>query len=164
MDLLNELRKEYDQEYQITRRFFEMYPDDKNSYKPHEKSMAMMPLAQHIAEVFAWPAFILQTDGIDFAEGGERPKMETREDLLKNLDESYKQNKEALQHASLIDMEPTWSLKMNGEILVSWSKYEAIRHALNQATHHRAQLGVYYRLNDIPLPSSYGPSADEQSF
>ncbi len=164
MELLSELRKEYDQEYKITRNFFEKYPEGKNHYKPHDKSMEMMPLAQHIAEVFGWPAFILKTDGIDFAEGGERPKFENKDDLLKSLDESYQANKEALQNVTIEEMEPTWALKMSGQVLASWTKYEAIRHALNQATHHRAQLGVYYRLNDIPLPSSYGPSADDQSF
>ena len=164
MELLSELRKEYEHEYQTTRKFFEKYPDGKNNYKPHEKSMEMLPLAQHIAEVFGWPDFIIKTDGLDFAEGGERPKLESREDLLKVLDDSYKNNKEALEKVTVAELEPTWALKMNGQVLASWTKYEAIRHALNQATHHRAQLGVYYRLNNIPLPGSYGPSADEQSF
>jgi len=164
MNLLSELKKEYDQEYQTTKKFFEKYPDGKTNYKPHEKSMEMQPLAQHIAEVFGWPAFIIQTDGIDFAEGGESPKLETKDDLLNALNEAYATNKEALEKVTIAELEPTWTLKMNGQVLASWTKYEAIRHSLNQATHHRAQLGVYYRLNDIPVPGSYGPSADDQSF
>lgn len=164
MELLSELRKEYDHEYQTTKKFFENYPEGKNDYKPHEKSTEMLPLAQHIVEIFGWPAFIIQTDGIDFAEGGERAKLETKEDLVNALDEAYKTNKEALEKVAIAELEPTWALKMNGQVLASWTKYEAIRHGLNQVTHHRAQLGVYYRLNDIPVPGSYGPSADDQSF
>lgn len=164
MELLNELRKEYEQEYQTTKKFFESYPEGKNNYKPHEKSMEMLPLATHIAEVFGWPGFMVHTDGIDFAEGGEQPKIENREDLLKYLNDNYQKSKEVLETVKVEQLEPNWTLKMNGQELASWTKYEAIRHSLNQATHHRAQLGVYYRLNDIPLPPSYGPSADVQSF
>lgn len=164
MELLTELRKEFDQEYQTTKKFFENYPEGKNDYKPHEKSTEMLPLAQHILEVFGWPDFIIQTDGIDFAEGGERQKFEGKEDLIKALDDAYKANKEALEKVTIEQLEPKWDLKMNGKVLASWTKYEAIRHSLNQITHHRAQLGVYYRLNDIPVPASYGPSADDQSF
>ena len=164
MDLLSELRKEYDHEYQTTKKFLEKYPEGKNSYKPHEKSTEMLPLTQHIVEVFGWPAFIIQTNGVDFAEGGERPKLETKDDLVEALNEAYAANKEALEKVTVAELEPNWVLKMNGQVLASWTKYEAIRHALNQVTHHRAQLGVYYRLNDIAVPGSYGPSADDQSF
>ena len=70
----------------------------------------------------------------------------------------------ALETAKEEDLIPSWTIKNDGHKLASWSKYGAIRHSLNQITHHRAQLGVYYRLNDIPLPASYGPSADSQNF
>ncbi|MFC3160044.1 DinB family protein [Chryseobacterium arachidis] len=88
----------------------------------------------------------------------------TREDLLKVLDENYKLSTEALNSAKENDLTETWALKNNGEELAKWTKYGSIRHSLNQITHHRAQLGVYYRLNDIPLPGSYGPSADNPNF
>lgn len=164
MELLTELRKEFDHEYQTTKKFFDIFPEGKNDYKPHEKSMKLLPLATHIAEIFGWPGFMISTSELDFADGGERPKIETKEDLIKNLDENYQKSKEALAGVTVEDLEPTWALKMKGQELASWTKYGAIRHSLNQATHHRAQLGVYYRLNDIPLPGSYGPSADDASF
>jgi uncharacterized damage-inducible protein DinB len=83
---------------------------------------------------------------------------------MQKLESDYAAGKAALEKASEEDLEPSWALKMSGQTLSEWSKYGAIRHALNQITHHRAQLGVYYRLNNIPLPGSYGPSADDQKF
>lgn len=165
MELLNELKKELQEEYQITRRFFEKYPDDKNDFKPHAKSMALQPLAMHIAEITGWPGFILNTSELDFAEPGpDRPKPQTREEMLQYLDDNYNKSMEVVNGITEAELAPSWTIKMNGKDIQSWSKYGAIRHALNQATHHRAQLGVYYRLNDIPLPGSYGPSADDSSF
>lgn len=165
MDTLKQLRDELETEYQTTKRFFEIYPDDKNNYTPHPKSMKMMHLATHISEVFGWAGFMLNSSELDFAKGGMEPKyLTTKDDLLKVLEENHKASQEALQKASENDLEPRWALKNDGHELASWTKYEAIRHSLNQITHHRAQLGVYYRLNDIELPGSYGPTADNPNF
>lgn len=160
---LQNLRNELTQEYKTTRNFFERLPEDKNDYAPHAKSMKLMRLAGHIAEVFAWPEIIFNTEGIDFAAGDYKPTLlHNREELLQFLDASYEKGKAALEKAE--SLEGRWGLSHGEHKLADWSKYEAIRHGLNQVVHHRAQLGVYYRLNDIPLPGSYGPSADEQSF
>lgn len=165
MDTLSQLRDELEAEYHTTRKFIDAYPDGKNDYTPHEKSMKMLPLATHIAEIFEWPNTMLKTSELDFASGDFQPKhLSGREDLLNTLDENFKSGKEALENAKEDDLNATWALKNNGQELAKWTKYNSIRHALNQITHHRAQLGVYYRLNDIPLPGSYGPSADHQSF
>lgn len=165
MDTLSQFKNEFTSEYQTTRKFFEAYPEGKNDYAPHEKSMKMMPLSTHIAEIFEWPDTMLKTSELDFAGSGYQPKQfSTREDLLQALDQNYRSGKEALENAQESDLNATWALKNNGHELAKWTKYESIRHALNQITHHRAQLGVYYRLNDIPLPGSYGPSADDQGF
>ncbi|SEW43622.1 Uncharacterized damage-inducible protein DinB (forms a four-helix bundle) [Chryseobacterium wanjuense] len=165
MDTLSQLKDELQDEYQTTRKFFEIFPEGKNDYAPHEKSMKMMPLATHIAEVFGWADTMLKTSDLDFANTDYQPKkLSTKEDLLKALDENYKLSNEALSNATEDDLNQSWALKNNGQELAKWSKYGSIRHSLNQATHHRAQLGVYYRLNDIPLPGSYGPSADYQGF
>lgn len=165
MNIISELKSELKNEYDTTRKFFENFPEDKNDYTPHEKSMKMMPLASHIAEVFAWPKMILNTSELDFGKGDYQPASPAnREELLKKLDNDYQEGISSLETATEDLLEPNWSLKMNGDTLAEWSKYGAIRHALNQATHHRAQLGVYYRLNDIALPSSYGPTADQESF
>jgi uncharacterized damage-inducible protein DinB len=124
--------------------------------------MKMMALAAHIAEVFEWPHTILTTDTLDFAKGEYQPaKPANKAELVKKLEADYKTGMEALGKIEEKDLYPKWSFSMNGAILAEWSKYGAIRHALNQATHHRAQLGTYYRLLDIPVPGSYGPSADE---
>ncbi|QIG90041.1 damage-inducible protein DinB [Chryseobacterium sp. POL2] len=163
MDTLKHLKSELKSEYETTRRFFERFPENKNDYSPHDKSMKMMPLAAHISEVFGWPKYILDTSELDFGKNEYNPpKATNKEDLLNMLDNSYKSGLESLEAATEEQLEPNWAIKMNGKTLMEWSKYGAIRHALNQATHHRAQLGVYYRLNDIPLPESYGPSADTE--
>jgi uncharacterized damage-inducible protein DinB len=117
--------------------------------------MKMLPLATHIAEIFEWPNTMLSTSELDFGSGDYQPKqLSTREDLLQTLDKNFKLGKEALENATENNLNETWALKNNGEELAKWSKYESIRHALNQITHHRAQLGVYYRMNDIPLPEA----------
>lgn len=165
MDTLSQLKNELQHEYQTTRKFFEIYPEAKNDFAPHEKSMKMMPLATHIAEVFEWPHTIFKTSELDFADNNYQPKkLTTKEDLLKALDENYKQGIDALENAKEENLNEMWALKHNGHELAKWTKYGSIRHGLNQITHHRAQLGVYYRLNDIALPGSYGPSADDPNF
>jgi len=165
MNTLANLITELDQEYKTTKKFIENFPEGKNDYAPHEKSFKMMPLAVHIVEVFAWPAVILTTSELDFGKNEYKPTiLSTKEELMQKLESDYAAGKAALEKASEEDLEPSWALKMSGQTLSEWSKYGAIRHALNQITHHRAQLGVYYRLNNIPLPGSYGPSADDQKF
>jgi uncharacterized damage-inducible protein DinB len=165
MDTLSQLKNEIQNEYQTTKKFFEVYPEAQNDFAPHEKSMKMMPLATHIAEIFEWPNTILNTSELDFANNDYQPKkFTTKEDLLKALDENYKQAMNALENINEDKLNEMWALKHNGQELAKWTKYGSIRHGLNQITHHRAQLGVYYRMNDIPLPGSYGPSADYQGF
>ncbi|MDM1296257.1 damage-inducible protein DinB [Sphingobacterium sp. N143] len=165
MNTIQQLKSELENEYQITKNFIGLFPDGKNEYAPHEKSMKMMPLATHLVEVFEWPNTILKTSELDFAKGGYKPTvLATKEDLLKKLDADFAAGKQALENANEDDLNPMWTIKNDGHELASWTKYEAIRHSLNQITHHRAQLGVYYRLNNIPLPASYGPSADSQNF
>ncbi len=165
METLPLLKKEFEDEYQTTKRFFENFPEGKNEYQPHEKSMKILPLATHIAEVFAWPKTILETSKMDFAAGDYKPTiLNTKAELQQKLEEDYAIGKTALEGISEDDLDPTWSMNMGDQVLKEWTKYGAIRHGLNQISHHRAQLGVYYRLNDIALPASYGPSADDENF
>ena len=104
--------------------------------------------------------FILNTSELDFGKGDYQPvKISTKAELQQKLEDDYNAGIASLEAATEDQLEPNWAIKNNGETMMEWTKYCAIRHALNQATHHRAQLGVYYRLNDIPLPPSYGPSA-----
>lgn len=164
MDTLKNLQDELSEEYHITKKFFRLYPDNKNDYAPHEKSMKMGHLSTHISEIFGWPEVILTTSELDFMKAEPPKALENANDLEQALDMKFEKNKASLEGASETDLSSPWALKMNGQTVAEWSKYGAIRHALNQITHHRAQLGVYYRLLGIPVPGSYGPSADEQNF
>ncbi len=165
MNTIANLQKELQQEYETTRKFITLFPEGKNEYAPHEKSMKMMPLATHIVEIFGWPEFMLNTEKLDFAAGDYVPTaLDSKEALLEKLDADYLKSKNALQATKEEDLEGHWAMYMGEKLLADFTKYEALRHALSQAIHHRAQLGVYYRLLDIPLPGSYGPSADEQGF
>lgn len=165
MENLPQLRKELTEEYETTKRFFAEFPEGMNDYAPHEKSMKLMTLATHIAEIFGWPDFMMNTEKLDFAAGDYKPTfLNSRAELLEKLENDYQKSRETLEKIKEEDLEGRWSINMGEKIINEFSKYGAIRHALNQVTHHRAQLGVYYRLNDIPLPGSYGPSADEGDF
>ena len=164
MNTLSQLKQELQQEYQTTKKFLENFPDGKNDYAPHEKSMKLMQLATHVAEIFSWPDFIIKTSVLDFAAGDYQPTfLDTKDQLLQKLEEDYQKSVTTLNEISEEKLNENWQMKMGEQVLSDWSKYEAIRHSLNQITHHRAQLGVYYRLLEIPVPGSYGPSADEQS-
>ncbi len=165
METLPNLRKELQEEYETTKKFLSVYPDNLNDYTPHEKSMKMMALATHVAEIAGWPDFMIHSEKLDFAAGDYQPTiLQTKEELLDFLEREYRKSVSALDKIDEETLNERWKMTMGEQILADFSKYEAIRHALNQITHHRAQLGVYYRLNNIPLPPSYGPSADTESF
>ena len=163
MESLANLKIEFEQEYATTKKFFDVFPEGKNDYAPHEKSMKMMPLATHIAEIFGWPEFIMKTENLDFSAGDYQPTiLATKADLQRKFEEDYAKTKVTLDAMSEEELNGSWAMSMGDQVLASFTKYSAMRHALNQITHHRAQLGIYYRLNDIDLPGSYGPSADDE--
>lgn len=164
MDTIKQFKDELSEEYKTTKAFFKVFPDGKNEYAPHEKSMKLIDLSTHIADIFRWPEIMLNTTDLDFADEEKTEKIDTKAKLESQLDRNYQTSLAALEQATEKDLEPTWSISMNGQKLMEWKKYAAIRHAQNQITHHRAQLGVYFRLLDIPLPGSYGPSADNENF
>lgn len=165
METLPNLKKEFEAEYEITKKFFENYDDTLNDYTPHEKSMKMMPLTTHIAEIFGWPEIIMKTENLDFSAGDYKPTLlNTKQELQQKLEEDYSKTKPVLEAMQEAELDGRWNMSMGEQILAEFTKYSAMRHALNQITHHRAQLGVYYRLNNIPVPVSYGPSADIQEF
>ncbi|HLW31787.1 MAG TPA: DinB family protein [Aequorivita sp.] len=162
MELIPILLKEFKQEAQITKKFLERVPSDKLDWQPHEKSMAMKNLAVHIAELPIWVDMALNTDGLDFAATPYKstPVTDTK-DLLRIFENAYNTGSRALQEANEQDLNGRWILRRGDLILADMTKYETIRHSIKHIAHHRAQLGVYFRLLDIPLPSTYGPSADE---
>jgi uncharacterized damage-inducible protein DinB len=169
MPLNQALLPEFDQEMANTRKTLERVPEDKFAWKPHEKSFAMGALATHLATLPSWAAITIQQDSIDIAPvGAEPPKAEpcnSREELLSKFDGHVASARAAIAGASDADLLATWTLLKGGQEVFSLPRVAALRSfVMNHNVHHRAQLGVYLRLNDVPVPSIYGPSADEGSF
>lgn len=154
---------EFDQEMKTTRRLLERVPDDKFDWKPHVKSMSMGRLATHVAELAAFGTGMLTTDGIDFDKGGYKPATATtRAELLALFDKTTAEARAAIASASDEHLMKHWHMIYKGQKMFDEPRAVALRGmALNHLYHHRGQLSVYLRLNDIPVPSIYGPSADE---
>ncbi len=164
MHTLPLLRKEFKEEAEITRKFLAILPGDQWEFKPHEKSMKLQNLVTHIAELPGWAKMAVDTDGLDFAAQPYVPaEVNTPQDVRDIFEKSVLAGHAALQNAGEEILELPWILSQGDIVLANMNKYETIRHCLNQTTHHRAQLGVYYRLLGIPVPGSYGPSADDQN-
>jgi len=165
MHILPFLLKELEHEATTTRKFLKLVDPEKFSWKPHEKSMDMKRLSVHIAELPSWIDLAVNTNGIDFAAGSYKsPQVNNTNELLDLFEKSQEKGIAALQNISEDGLLETWTIRNGDNILNAMTKYEAIRHSFSQTTHHRAQLGVYLRLLNIPIPGSYGPSADEQGF
>lgn len=165
MEIIPLLLKELDEEAQTTRKFLKLVPDGKFDWQPHPKSMTLNRLAVHIAELPSWIDMSLNTDGIDFAKSDYKPTLVSNSKELSDLfEKSFAKGKAALSNAKEDQLTEKWIIRNGDQVLNTMSKYEAVRHAYSQTIHHRAQLGVFLRLLDIPIPGSYGPSADEMSF
>lgn len=165
MDIIPLLLKEMEAEAVTTRKMLALIPTDKLGWKPHEKSMSMESLAVHIAELPSWVSMALTTSELDFAAMDYKPTpIADAKELLPLFETSFTSGHEALQSAKEEDLLPSWTMRSGDKIHAVMTKYEVIRHAFSQTTHHRAQLGVYLRLLNIPIPGSYGPSADEMNF
>ncbi|OYU94763.1 MAG: damage-inducible protein DinB [Bacteroidetes bacterium B1(2017)] len=145
-----------------TRKMLALVPADKATFKPHEKSMALKDLATHIADLPSWISLALVQDELDFATSPYNPpNCANAEELLAYFDKNYQ---EAHANLSTYDdsvLEQIWTLKNGDIIYMQANKLQTIRHSFCQLVHHRAQLGVYLRLLNIPIPGVYGPSADE---
>lgn len=165
MEVLPLLKKEMQQEAAITRKMLALIPNDKLSWKPHEKSMTMQNLAVHIAELPTWVTMGLTTSELDFAKMDYKPTpVSNTKEIIELFEKSLSVGLTSLDQAKEEDLLPAWTMRNGDKILGVMSKYEVIRFAFAQTTHHRAQLGVYLRLLNIPIPGSYGPSADDPSF
>jgi uncharacterized damage-inducible protein DinB len=164
MEIINLLLKELEAEFNITKKFLAIVPVEKFDWAPHEKSMKLKSLAVHIADLPRWVSLALTTDGLDFETEPYTEPHVGSDDLVKILEKNYAEGKVALEKAAKEDLNGRWVLSMGKQLLADYSKYETIRHSLSQTIHHRAQLGVYLRLLNIPIPGSYGPSADDQNF
>ena len=160
---------EFDHEMATTRKALERVPEDKFDWAPHPKSMKLGILATHLAHMPGWVKETVEKEALDVAPGGKQmdmPKANNRKELLALFDKNVAAGRAALAAANddAHWMKP-WALQSNGQTLFSMPRVAVVRtFVLNHSIHHRAQLGVYLRLNDVPVPSTYGPSADEQKF
>ncbi len=150
------------EEAAITRKFLKIIPDDKLEWQAHPKSMSIKRLAAHLAELPGWIPMAIDTDVLDFSKGDYSPTpINSNEELLAIFEENQKQAEAALLRANDAILQNLWTMKNGDEIFFTITKQEVIRMAISQTIHHRAQMGVYLRLLSIPIPGSYGPSADE---
>lgn len=155
-----ELLKELEMEEGATRKCLERIPKELFEWKPHERSLKMGDLATIVADIPNWIYDILKKDEIDFMTYDSFTPKDT-EDLVDHFDQSIKKAKEALKKSKDSDLEKDFSLKDSGKMLMTASKKINIGSTINHLAHHRGQLTVYMRQNDILVPSIYGPSADE---
>ena len=159
----NLLLLEFDEEAKKTRAMLERVPMNPD-FKPHPKSMPLGKLAPHVAELTGFGHTILTTPELDFGSGPPRtrPPFESPEQLVKAFDEGAEKVRTALKNTSDSRWNEPWKLSFKGKPIFSGSRFLAYRQMfMNHLVHHRAQLGVYLRLNDQPLPATYGPSADD---
>jgi uncharacterized damage-inducible protein DinB len=165
MDIIPMLLKEMEQEAQTTRKMLERIPEDKYDWQPHEKSMTIRRLATHIAELPGWIKMTLTTDELDFAKGEYKPVViNNNAELLDYFEKSYTDGKSRLAEATENELLLNWTLRNGDQVYNVRTKAEVVRMAFCQTVHHRAQLGVFLRLLNVPIPGSYGPSADETGF
>lgn len=157
--------KELEREAITTRKMLSRVPEGSYSWKPHEKSMIMQQLTTHIAELPNWVPMVLDTKELDFETMPYVPKeISNTSDLMTLFERSLEEGRIAIQNGREEQLKELWTLRNGAKILSTEPKEDVIRMVYSQIIHHRAQLGVYLRLLDVPIPGSYGPSADEMSF
>lgn len=166
MKISDTLIPEFDQEMAGTRKTLERVPEDKFGWKPHEKSMSMGELASHLANISGWMEITVNQDSFDVApkdgEAFQTPQATSVKELLEIFDKNVAASRATLAGASNETLMGTWTFLNGGETVFTMPKVAVVRGFIfNHNVHHRAQLGVYLRLNDVAVPSIYGPSADE---
>jgi uncharacterized damage-inducible protein DinB len=166
MSIAASMLPEFDMEMANTRKTLERIPADKFDFKPHEKSMSMINLATHIANMVDWGATTLTQDEFDMQPPGAPPYIELPAASIAELLEKFDTNSAAMRAAltTVTDeaMMKGWSLLSGGNVIFTQPRAGVLRGMIfNHLVHHRAQLSVYLRMNDVPVPALYGPSADE---
>ena len=158
------LLAEFDAEMKMTRTALERVPEDKKDFTPHAKSMPLSKLAPHVAELAGLGLSVLTTPELDFAKSNFKPlPFESVAQLVRVHDEGTAKVRAALQNTPDEAWEQNWKLSFQGKPVFEGSRFLAYRQMfLNHMVHHRAQLGVYLRLNGKPVPATYGPSADDR--
>ncbi len=162
MDILHLLRTELEREAATTRKMLAIVPEDKFQWQPHPKSMTLQRLATHVAELPSWVSMVLTSSELDFAANPytEEPITKTA-DLLAYFERNLANGKSELEKTDEQELLKSWTMRNGEKIYDTSPKVDVIRMAYSQTIHHRAQLGVFLRLLNVPIPGSYGPSADE---
>lgn len=166
MAIKDALLPEFDHETATTRRLLERVPEQSLGWKPHDKSMSLGQLSGHLANLPSWGTAIMEGEFYDLASMGDDPRPRvpaSRDALLKEFDEKVAATRKAIADAGDGEMMARWALKRSGEEMFAMPRIAALRSfVMNHMIHHRGQLSVYLRLQDVPLPPIYGPTADER--
>lgn len=162
MNLSESLLPEFDMEMENTRKILSKIPDDKFAWKPHEKSFTLKKLSIHVATLPSWLTTTMKTDYLDVTAPFPQFPIENRKDVLALFEMSAAEARTTLINAKDEDFGMPWSLKNGQTVVFTMPKIAVLRSfMMNHLIHHRAQLGMYLRLNDVAVPGLYGPSADE---
>jgi uncharacterized damage-inducible protein DinB len=163
MSIAETLLPEFDQEMKTTRRLIERVPTEKGRWKPHPKSFPLGHLTQLVVMMPSWITNAVTETSLDLAKYPGYT-YETTEDLVKTFDRNVKEARAALAKTSDKDFTVDWSLKHGENVFFTAPRATIVRQTINHFVHHRGQLTVYLRLIDVPIPSIYGPTADEKTF
>lgn len=162
MTTIEFFKNQLEQEAPVTRKMLQLVPDDQYQWQPHPKSMTLIRLATHVAEVSGWVEMAVDHEELDFGNGPFEPEpISNNAELLKYFEGNLKAGLESLENGNEDELNNIWVMRAGDQEFLKDTKREVVRMCLSQLIHHRAQLGVYLRLLNIPIPGSYGPSADE---
>lgn len=163
MTIAETLLPEFDQEMSSTRKLLECVPDGNFDWKPHAKSMALGRLASHVAEIPSYLTVTINLPALEIPPGHQPFNVASRAELLAAFDKNVAEARSAIAGATDEHLAQPWSLKFGGQTAFTMPRASVLRNmAMNHLIHHRAQLGVYLRLNDVAIPGMYGPSADQK--
>ncbi|HEU4521592.1 MAG TPA: DinB family protein [Thermoanaerobaculia bacterium] len=162
MKLASLFLEQLDRETASTRRALQQVPEGVADWKPHEKSMPLGYLATLVATMPSWIAMIVDREFLDLAQGAQPKAPSSNRELVKIFDDSVAAARRALEDASDEHLAKPWQLRVAGKVVDEKSRYATIADTFGHIAHHRGQLTVYLRLNDRPVPSIYGPTADEK--
>jgi len=167
MNMIDLFVSELDREVKRSRRALEVVPDNKRSWKPHEKSMEFGYLTDMVATIPTWFTMIIKQDELDVAPKGprpERPQPKNSAEYIEALEKSAREAREALKGTTEQHLQTHWKLLAAGQVVADTPRHEMLRDTINHWAHHRGQMTVYLRLMGAKVPALYGPSADDKRF
>ena len=161
MSKLADIAEQLKDEAPATRKMLERVPDDKLDWKPHEKSMTLGRLSGLCADMFGWLSFMIGENELDFAKNYAYPQDMKSKDMVTFLDKRLQESLDVIDKKDDAVLEEDWTMRKGDQIFIETKKGKVSRQTLCHLAHHRGQLSVYLRLLEVPVPSIYGPSADE---